>query len=105
MMASTFRLYGPQIGEPTAVVDADVTGVSPNGSIQLTYNSGNSTTQIDPSKLRNMTDRNLAYDLANVDENDPIWKAIKDVENRYRNAPDDKDAFIEAAKTLFQDAG
>jgi hypothetical protein len=104
-MANTFRLYGPAIGEPTAVVDADVTGVSLDGSIELTPQDGNlSKFTLDPSKLRSLADENKAYDMATVDTNDPIWKAIEDVENRFKNADDDREAFVAAAETLFRGA-
>jgi hypothetical protein len=104
-MASTFRLYGPEIGEATAIVDADVTGVTLDGIIELTPHDTNlSTFAVPPERLASLVEDGLAYDKAEVNTNDPIWAAIEDVENRYANADDDKEEFIDAARTLFEGA-
>jgi hypothetical protein len=101
-MAETFRLYGPEVGFPTAIIDADVTGVSLDGTIQLTpQNTTLSAFGINPERLHELADDNLAYDKANVNVDDPIWDAIADVENRYENAEDDQEAFVEATRVLF----
>lgn len=104
-MAQTFRLYGPKIGEATAVVDADVVGVSLDGTIELSPQDGNlSNLSLEPEKLHEMARNNLAYDKTKVDTKDPIWKAIEDVEAHFEQADDDGQAFIEAARTLFEGA-
>lgn len=104
-MANTFRLYGPEIGIPTAVIDAEVTGVSLDGDIKLTpADNSFETFTINPDRLRKLADNSLAYDKDVVNTDDPIWKAIEDVEGRYKNATDDKDAFTEATRVLFRGA-
>lgn len=103
-MASTFRLYGPEIGKSTAVVDADVTGVALDGSIELTPANGDPSFTLDPEKLREMAGENLAYDKDDIDTKAEVWGAIEDVEDHYEKASDDGTAFIDAAKTLFRGA-
>lgn len=103
-MASTFRLYGPAIGKSTAVIDADVTGVDLDGSIELTPSNGDEPFSFDPDKLREMSGEDLAYDKDDIDPKAEVWGAIEDVEDHFEKAEGDTDAYIEAAKTLFRGA-
>jgi len=104
-MAQAFRLYGPAIGEQTAIVDTDVTGVTLQGAVELTPDDGNiEPFTLDSARLRALASQNKAYDLGAINKNDPIWKAIEDVEKRYESAPDDGSAFVRAAEILFQGA-
>ena len=101
-MTHSYRFYGPEIGEATAIVDADVVGVNENGIIEFEpHDDALDPIGITSDRLSELADQNKAYDLEQVDKSDPIWGAIADVESRYKNAPDDKQAFIDAAKTLF----
>lgn len=103
-MASTFRLYGPEIGEATAVVDADVTGVGLDGKVELTPQDGSDPFTIDPDKLRELADEGFAYDKDDIDTKSEVWGAIEDVESHYEKGVDDGQPFIEASKTLFRGA-
>lgn len=104
-MVNTFRLYGPAVGVSDTVVDADVTGVSVDGSVELTPQSGDyQQFTLDPARLRELVSEDLAYDLSKIDEKDPIWKAIEDVTKRADEAPDDEQTFTDAIKTLFTGA-
>jgi len=101
-MTHSYRFYGPEIGEATAIVDADVVGVTENGTIKFQpHDDSLDSIGITSDRLSELADQNKAYDLETVDTSDPIWGAIADVEERFKNAADDKQAFIDAARTLF----
>ena len=101
-MTHSYRFYGPEIGEATAIVDADVVGANTNGTIKFKpHDDTLDNFGITSDRLSELHEQNKAYVLENVNTSDPIWGAISDVESRYRNATDDQEAFIEAAKTLF----
>lgn len=101
-MTHSYRFYGPEIGEATAIVDADVVGANTNGTIKFKpHDSGLDNFGITSDRLHELSETNKAYPMEDVDTNDPIWDAISDVESRFQNADDDKQAFIDAARTLF----
>lgn len=103
-MANTFRLYGPAVGQATVVVDADVDGVSTDGSIKLVPHDGSEAFSLQSETLRELSEEGLVYDKESVDESHPIWAAIEDVEARYESAPDKGEAFRQAARCLFKGA-
>jgi hypothetical protein len=102
-MASTLRLYGPEIGIPTAVVDADVTGVQLNGDIVFTpVDTSYDQFTLSSERVEELVNAGLAYDVAAIDSDDTIWGALDDVESRYRDDSDNTDPYFDAARTLFK---
>jgi hypothetical protein len=102
-MAKTFRLYGPEIGINTAVVDADVTGVTTNGDIVLTPQDTNySEFSLSSERIRELVNSGLAYDKNEIDTKDEVWGAIDDVETRYEKDDDNLEPYTDAARRLFQ---
>lgn len=101
-MASTLRLYGPEIGIPATVVDADVTGVTPNGEIVFTpqdtaYNQFSLTSE----RVRELSEEGLAYDKAAIDTSDSVWGALEDLQTHYQEDDDNRGAYADAARRLF----
>lgn len=102
-MASTLRLYGPEIGIGTAVVDADVTGVTAGGDIVLTPQDTNfSEFTLSGDRVSDLFEAGLAYDKAKIDTTDEVWGALDDVEARYRADNDNKEHYFNAARRLFR---
>jgi len=102
-MASTLRLYGPEIGIGTAVVDADVTGVTPGGDIVLTpQDTEFSEFSLDRERVSELFEKGLAYDKETIDTEDSVWSALDDVEQHFRNETDNKGAYFDAARRLFK---
>lgn len=101
-MASTLRLYGPEIGIGTAVVDADVTGVTMGGDIVLTpQDTAFEEFSLSSERIKELVGDSLVYDKDTIDTTDEMWGAIEDVESRYR-ADDNKEHYFEAARRLFR---
>lgn len=102
-MASTFRLYGPEIGIGTAVVDADVTGVTMGGDIVLTPQDSNfEQFQLSTEKIRELANDSLVYDKDEIDTKDEVWGALEDVEDHYSKDDDNREHYFEAARRLFR---
>jgi len=102
-MASTLRLYGPEIGIGTAVVDADVTGVTPGGDIVLTpQDTAFSEFSLDGERVSELFEKGLAYDKDAIDTADSVWGALDDVEQHHKNDTDNKGHYFDAARRLFQ---
>lgn len=103
-MASSFRIFGGELGVPQGYIDADVDGVTLNGDIVLADQNSTDTWSIEPDRIASLADENLLYDLAKVDGGADEWGAIDDVETHYGSDAGPKGHYVEAAKTLFRGA-
>jgi len=102
-MASTLRLYGPEIGIGTAVVDADVTGVTAGGDIVFTpQNTNFEEFALTSERVSELFEAGLAYDKDSIDASDEVWGALDDVEARYNADDDNKGHYFGAARRLFK---
>ena len=102
-MASTLRLYGPEIGIGTAVVDADVTGVTAGGDIVFTpQDTTFEQFSLTSERVSELFEAGLAYDKDTIDTADPVWGALDDVEQHYKNDDDNKGHYFDAARRLFK---
>lgn len=104
-MATTFRLYGPEVGIEQYIVDADVTGATAGGGIELTPTDGGlDTFVIKQDRLRELSDEQLVHDKDTIDTSSARWKALEDVSTHADQSTDDSAPFERAARALFAGA-
>lgn len=101
-MIDTVRLYGPEVGVSTAVVDANISGVTTDGNIVFAPHSKDyDKFTLTTDNFTELLSNGLAYDMSQIDSDDPIWNAIESVETSFHNDTDNTDPYFDAARTLF----
>jgi len=103
-MAHSFRIYGPNLGESKAYVDVTIDGITTDGLLEVSNDSG-STWEVEVVDLERWLEANSAHATSDIDTSDPVWDAVDSVETQYNNSQDnDKSHFINAVRELFKGA-
>ncbi len=103
-MAGTYRIYGPHLDLNTAYVDVTIDGLTDEGKIEVSDDSGQAWT-VEPAHIEAWIEKNTAHAMNDINTSDPVWSAVNSIETEYTNSTDDdKSHFINAVLELFKGA-
>lgn len=102
MVASEFYIYGPAIASDTNIVEAEVTGIELNGSIQ--FSRTDSTFTLTTDKVRTLDNDNLIVSKSKAQGADPdLISALTNLPTLPADASEPaKDALDRAREELFR---
>ena len=102
-MVETIRVFGPEVGINSLIVNADVNGITSSGDTIFTPHNGDyNDFSLSSESVCGLMKSGLAYDHNEIGNDGGVWDAIRDIEDYYEPNSNSGIHYSQAARRLFK---